>query len=1264
MKKKTMKGLFSALFTLAVLVGMMTAMTFAVLAGHTCSECGEWIDGSPYCSECYACEECIELCLECGKCTGCTGADICTGCSDEDNGSTCTDCAEEKGYHCPECSACYFNTGVWCEECGRCEDCVPYDEKCSNNLGEGILCEECAADKGSHCHGCGGCYFDEGLWCEDCGLCAACVTIDLPCSEHVGEVICEDCATYYGTHCAGCDGCYFAIGSWCEECGQCEECSPACIYCCEEVGEVICTDCAIEQGLHCSNCSDCYGECGGDFCTECGICAACADICLSEELCIDCAIANGLHCPNCESCAEEAPLCSDCGEHCLNCADAFCESCDLCSDCALICLNCGACENCADICPNCEEYCSECEDICDDCGYCVICCADIAFFAGCDCSDWVCVESMDWDEHLKTEHADADGETGHNQRPSPVWTWDDTYHWHMCVYCFEDAHCTGKVKHSFDGTGKCTSCSFVKDAKIQIVVQPKDVKSVCVTSVEETPHEDNYANFSVKAIGNSELSYQWYLGYYHHGYGKMMYSLLKNPQEGERFDGPDLTVLAPEDACCRDWFVHCVITDEEGNEITTTDALFTARHDYRYFKSWKTNERPYEYAERNQYGHVLQCVGDGCEKVSALRPHEDENGDAFCDICDFDIGEILIKKQPKNTRDVYSWGPFEDYDESNIAHFSVEAEGKSELSYAWYLGYYHYGNGKMMYSLLENPREGECFDGPDLAVLAPEDACYRDWYVYCVITDVEGNEARTTEVTLQAKHNYQYYKQYHSHENPYPEARIKYKGHVLQCVGDGCGKVTRLLAHVDENHDYICEICDHQKDIYDAVGIHVTAPKEGQLPSYTVSTDSAAYYAMGGSSNYTQYRFWFVSDNGTDNWKIMDKNTPFVAGKYYKFSVEMQTETGYSFPTYTHSNGTVEFIFFATVNGNYADVTKTYNKEHAHYCTITYNFGMCNDSVIENVVIENVVTPVVGEKPNYTASIRGNGYAIRTDYTRYENDNMPWSIPENERKYYIVNGIAWMDVTNNYNWVYAGESFVPGHEYMVYVYLKTEDGFTFAHNKWYEPLFTASINGYSAKDSTSGSSGLYEQNITATFPCRGKEITTVMINGLETPKIGKNPDYKATAAYPEWYQLDPEYAGTGGIVWYDTDGNMLEPTDTFKAGKKYWVELKIIPAKINGANASQFTKTLTAYVNGKQVDVNAEGNAVYAGTSSVYVYYVFPKEASYDGTLSVFDAIKLSAAIRDGSTVSNPSAWLKYDFDDNGILDSQDIITLIKLIVG
>jgi len=158
-----------------------------------------------------------------------------------------------------------------------CADCVIIDEECSTTHGA-ILCEECAADKGTHCPGCDQCYFEVQNWCEECMLCADCVDMDVECSSVHGLRLCEECAADKGTHCPNCDQCYFVVQQWCEECGQCVDCCPACNYCCEEWGDIICMECAIDNGMHCPDCSGCYGECGGEFCLECGICGNCAEI--------------------------------------------------------------------------------------------------------------------------------------------------------------------------------------------------------------------------------------------------------------------------------------------------------------------------------------------------------------------------------------------------------------------------------------------------------------------------------------------------------------------------------------------------------------------------------------------------------------------------------------------------------------------------------------------------------------------------------------------------------------------------------------------------------------------------------------------------------------------------------------------------------------------------------------------------------------------------------------------------------------------------
>ncbi|MBR6629850.1 MAG: hypothetical protein IKL03_07865, partial [Bacteroidaceae bacterium] len=197
---------------------------------------------------------------------------------------------------------------------------------------------------------------------------------------------------------------------------------------------------------------------------------------------------------------------------------------------------------------------------------------------------------------------------------------------------------------------------------------------------------------------------------------------------------------------------------------------------------------------------------------------------------------------------------------------------------------------------------------------------------------------------------------------------------------------------------------------------------------------------------------------------------------------------------------------------------------------------------------------------------------------------------------------------------YENESFIPGHEYLVYVYLITEDGYEFAYtSKYYENATTASINGYVGEVNIWEGYWSSQRRVSCSFTCQGKKITTVMVNGLETPKAGKTPDYTATVAYPEWYRLDPIYAGTNGIVWSDEEGHQLDPSDTFEAGKKYRVELKLIPAQLDGANTCQFVAPVSAYVNGKQVIEDGSYDAVYTSTNAVYINYTFPKAAEYAG---------------------------------------------------
>ena len=89
----------------------------------------------------------------------------------------------------------------------------------------------------------------------------------------------------------------------------------------------------------------------------------------------------------------------------------------------------------------------------------------------------------------------------------------------------------------------------------------------------------------------------------------------------------------------------------------------------------------------------------------------------------------------------------------------------------------------------------------------------------------------------------------------------------------------------------------------------------------------------------------------------------------------------------------------------------------------------------------------------------------------------------------------------------------------------------------------------------------------------------------------------------------------------------MDPSDKFQAGKTYRVEIKVISAKQNGANASRFVFPVTAYVNGKQVEPNDDWDMVYGNSTAVYIYYSFtvpapdyiPGDVNGDGKVNVRD---------------------------------------------
>lgn len=403
--------------------------------------------------------------------------------------------------------------------------------------------------------------------------------------------------------------------------------------------------------------------------------------------------------------------------------------------------------------------------------------------------------------------------------------------------------------------------------------------------------------------------------------------------------------------------------------------------------------------------------------------------------------------------------------------------------------------------------------------------------------------------------------------------------------------VKRLSAHwIEIEYDF-----GECPNLISLVELTATAPKEGQKPSYTIGLGSNAYKLVGNYNNYKDYRQWYMSSDGDEWWPINENHT-FMSGYYYKLYVDIQTASGYEFPLI--DNGTIQPDVSATVNGYYARVIKAYDQDPSTYITVEYDFGMCNDTIVEQIAVVDVTAPVAGERPNYTYNILGSGYQMNTAKNAYYDDYM-----HNQKLYYIKNGIGWYDLTDD-DWVYEHETFIPGHEYRAYVYLITEGGYEFAYTaKHYENAVTATMNGNTAEVEIWDGYWADQRRIRYTFTCEKKDVSAVILYGLDAPQGDKIPDREVTTAYPELYTV--EY-----INWYDYEDNLLFGEDTFRSGERYKVEIKIVPTQIGGVNASQFVSPVKAYIDGQEVTERLNWDAVYARSDAVYVYYTFIKSAS------------------------------------------------------
>lgn len=368
------------------------------------------------------------------------------------------------------------------------------------------------------------------------------------------------------------------------------------------------------------------------------------------------------------------------------------------------------------------------------------------------------------------------------------------------------------------------------------------------------------------------------------------------------------------------------------------------------------------------------------------------------------------------------------------------------------------------------------------------------------------------------------------------------------------------------------------------VALTIDPPKQNGTPDQTVACGDYAYkQATGNDDMWDDVDVYWEESTDGETWTKMASNSTFTIGKHYRADVNVMTRNGNIFDI----DAQFEPNIVATVNGYYAEVFRYPEVDPSELICVRFDFGILNDNIIEQIDIDGVIEPVVGENPNYSCAISGTGYTVNTTY-----DNGT----------YAINGMCWYDVTFDM-WMKPNMTFQIGHEYKVFVDVKTEDGYEFYTTSVggsYPPEGWGYINDNYATLGIQGDAR-FEQSLSWTFTCQPKTIKSVAVSGLDIPMDGCNPDYDAIT--------DSDYHIVESIEWRDyTNGTDMTESDTFVDGNVYWALITVVPKEEDGNKLCKFVQDKTvAYLNGVEVK-NIPDDSWQEVTSSVKrvtIYYTF-----------------------------------------------------------
>lgn len=316
----------------------------------------------------------------------------------------------------------------------------------------------------------------------------------------------------------------------------------------------------------------------------------------------------------------------------------------------------------------------------------------------------------------------------------------------------------------------------------------------------------------------------------------------------------------------------------------------------------------------------------------------------------------------------------------------------------------------------------------------------------------------------------------------------------------------------------------------------LTTPVKGGKPDYTVTVLSSASYTV----SEVAWKRWKTSQTESDSVAIGTREI-FQNGYHYQVCITLRAKPDYYFATDAQGKPQVS----GTINGQPSlPGSAVAGKSASQYVNIRYTFTM-EAKLISDVVIEGVIDPVAGDRPNALADVAADSLysVLNVTWECYDDTQQP-------AEYVTMSPYA---------------IFAAGLDYRVNIYLKATEGAEFATDAEGNPTVTSTVNGKAATVKNY-SEGMPAQNyicVTYTYPMVREEITQVDVSGIEEPAAGNKPDYEADLGEEVQYEVEK-------IIWehLDTEATpaefvKMDPNDKFENHQNYRVTV-ILKAKKGG----------------------------------------------------------------------------------------------------